>query len=335
MGGISSNLSILISLLILFVALLCGALYFAYLTWCKKLFVKIFARPKPMPQVDRSPTDIDQSTVFGKGKNWFYSTRNEYINVRIQSFDKAKLSGYYRPSADRSSRFAVILLHGYDEHPSEMAAYAKLMMKQMQCHVLIPHMRAHSMSGGKHCTFGLYESVDLNRWVDFVRSQIGDDCRIFIVGRGMGADTALMAAAQEGFSSNVAGIIADCPYSSLSQMIMDHGKRKYKVNMKFPLKTLNKIMLKNLSCDIDRCDAVVNANLIRIPVLVFGAGSDTVVPENSARNIYDDIRTPKHLIMVDNCAHGMCYDRSPAAYEREVRKFVEQCVVRMISIGKL
>lgn len=335
MGEISSHLSILISLLILFLALLAGGLYFAYLTWCKNIFLRVFKRPAPMPQVDRSPKTIDQSTVFGKGRNWFYSTRNEYLNVRIQSFDKTKLSGYFRPSADRSSRFAVILLHGYNEHPSEMAAYAKLMMKQMQCHILIPHMRAHAMSGGKYCTYGLYESVDLGRWIDFIKAQVGNDCRIFIVGRSMGADTALMAAAQEGFSSNVAGIIADCPFDSLNHLLMLKGKEKYRINMKLPLKTVNKIAMKNLNCEIDRCDAVANANLIRVPVLFFGAGSDKVVPENSARAIYDDIRTPKHLVMVDNCEHCMCYDRSPAAFEREVRKFVEQCVVRMISIGKM
>ncbi|MCQ2529089.1 MAG: alpha/beta fold hydrolase [Saccharofermentans sp.] len=335
MGGISSHLSILITLLILVVALLGGALYFAYLTWCKKLFLKIFKRPQPMPRIDRSPREIDQSTVFGKGKNWFYSTRNEYINVRIQSFDKTKLSGYFRPSSDRSSRFAVILLHGYNEHPSEMAAYAKLMMKQMQCHILIPHMRAHCMSGGKYCTYGLYESVDLLKWIDFVKAQVGDDCRIFLVGRCMGADAALLAAAQEGFSPNVAGIIADCPFDSLYNVLMEKGKLKYKINMKFPLKTINKIASKNLGCEIEPCDAVQNAKLIRVPVLFFGAGSDTVVPEHSAKRIYDDIRTPKHLVMVDNCQHLMCYDRSPAAFEREVRKFVEQCVVRMISIGKM
>ena len=82
-----------------------------YQTFCSRAFRYVFARKAPVPKVDRSPVKIDQKTVFGRGKNWFYTTRTEYLNVRIDSFDGTKLSGYFRPSADRSSRFAVILLH--------------------------------------------------------------------------------------------------------------------------------------------------------------------------------------------------------------------------------
>ena len=72
-----------------------------------------------------------------------------------------------------------------------------------------------------------------------------------------------------------------------------------------------------------------------LPVLFFGAGDDSVNPVNSVRAVYDDIRTPKHLVMVDKCEHNMCYDRAPAAYERETRQFVEKCVVRLVSTGKM
>ena len=101
--------SIITTLLILLAVVVIALLLFVYLQWCKKLFVRIFKRPQPMPKVDRSPATIDQSTIYGRGKNWFYTNRNEYINVRIDSFDKTKLSGYFRPAADRSAKFAVIL----------------------------------------------------------------------------------------------------------------------------------------------------------------------------------------------------------------------------------
>lgn len=327
--------SIMIALIVLLVAATVFLIYLGFLRICKNLFNITFRRPEPMPAVDRSPTSIDQSTVFGKGRNWFYTNRNEYLNVRIQSFDNAKMSGYYRPSADRSTRFAVILLHDYNEHPSEMAAYARLMMKQMQCHILIPHMRAHAMSGGKYCTYGLYESVDLMRWIEFLKMQVGPDCRIFVVGRGMGAATALLAAEQEGFSSNVAGILADSTFDSLQNLLEFTWKPKYKALTKFTFNTVNKICMKNLNVDITKCDPLFNADLIRVPVLFFGAGNDSVNPPNSVRAVYDDIRTPKHLVMVDKCEHDMCYDRAPAAYERETRQFVEKCVVRLVSTGKM
>lgn len=327
--------SIMITLIVVLVMAAIALLFLMYMQFCKRLFVKIFGRPKPMPKVDRSPKEIDQSTIYGRGRNWFYTNRNEYINVRIDSFDKTKLSGYFRPAADRSTRFAVILLHGWDEHPSEMAAYARLMMRQIECHVLIAHQRAHGMSGGKYCTYGIYESVDLMKWIEFIKRQVGHDCKIFIVGRCMGAVSALIAAQQQEFPSDVAGIIADCPYESLEKVLLNQSRKRYNLELKMPLKTVDTIMNKKFGFGMDKCDAAIHAGRIRVPVLVFQAGDDTVALPEGARRIYDNIKTPKRLVAVDHAKHMMCYEKAPAVYEREVRKFVEQCVVRLVSRGQM
>ncbi len=325
-----------VTILVCVLVLLLGALlYLGYLRFTKKLFTTIFKRPEPMPKVDRSPSKIDQSTIFGRGRNWFYTNRNEYLNVRIDSFDKVKLSGYFRPSHDRTTKFAVLCLHGYNEHPSEMSAYARLMMKQIECHVLVAHQRAHAMSGGKYTTYGVYESVDITKWIDFLKMQVGNDVKIFIVGRSMGAVAALLAAAQPDFSNNVAGIIADCPYDKLENVLTEAAKRRYNNEMKFPLTTVDKIVHKNLGFHISSCDASVNADHIRVPVLIFAAGDDTIAPPEGARHIYDNIRVPKRLVMVDHSKHCMCYNDTPAIYEKEVRKFVEECVFRLVSQGKM
>ena len=327
--------TVILILLVLLVLAVTALICLAYIRVCRKLFNEIFRRPKPMPKVDRSPKEIDQRTIYGRGKNWFYTNRMEFINVRIDSFDKTKLSGYFRPSADRSSKFAVILLHGYNEHPAEMSAYARLMMRQVQCHVLIAHQRAHCMSGGKYCTYGLYESVDLMKWIEFIRFQVGHDCKIFIFGRSMGANAALLAAQQREFPDNVAGIIADCPFESLEKVLLNEGKKRYNFNMAMPIRSINQILKKKFGFDINKTDAAVHAGRIRVPVLVFAAGDDDICLPDGARRIYDNIRTPKRLVVIDHAKHIMCYDKAPAVYEREVRKFVEQCVVRLVSLGKM
>lgn len=322
-------------LLVLLIVILVFVLILGYMSWRAKLFREIFLRKHPVPKVDRSPVKIDQDTVFGRGRNWFYTTRAEYINVRINSFDNCKLSGYFRPSADRHAKFAVILLHAYDEHPSQMAAYARLMMRQFECHVLITHLRAHQMSGGKHCTYGLYESVDLTRWIEFIKRQTGADTRIFIVGRGIGATAALLAAEQPDFSSNVAGMIIDSPLASLEELLERKGKERYKMNMSFMIKSLDKTSREILHAGIYTCDVTRNANRIRVPVLMFCAADDDVTTPDSIREIYDDLMCQKHMVTVDRAKHLMCYNSAPAAFEREVRKFVEHCVVRLVSIGKM
>ncbi len=322
-------------LLVILVILVVFACILFYMSFCSRAFRYVFGRKAPIPKVDRSPVKIDQNTVFGRGKNWFYTTRAEYLNVRIDSFDGTKLSGYYRPSADRSSRFAVILLHAYDEHPTETAAYARLMMRQMQCHVLIAHERAHQMSGGKYCTYGIYESVDVMRWIDFLKRQVGEDVRVFIVGRGIGATAALLAAAQADFPSDVAGIIADSPLADLESYVQKALKDKYGMSPSLVTSSLDKRFKEKLNAGFSACDVVKSAPKIRVPVLMFSGADDTVTTPDSVRAIYDDLRCQKRLLVVDRAPHLMAYDKAPAKIEREVRAFIEHAVVRLVSIGKM
>lgn len=322
-------------LLIVAFVLLLALLVLTYFSICKKFYREVFYRPQPMPAVDRSPANIDQSTVYGKGKNWFYSHRMEFQNVSIEAFDKVHLAGYYRRSFDMNSKFVVILLHGYNEHPAEMSAYARLLMKQIQCHVLIPHLRAHHMSGGKMCTYGLYESVDLMKWIEFCKVQAGDDCRIFILGRSMGATTALLAAQQKEFSPNVAGIIADCPMESLENVALDIFRRRYKFDGRIFYNQIRKTALTKRGFDINMCDCAIHADRIRVPVLIFQGGEDHITEPASTKRIYDNIRSAKRMVVVDHADHLMSYDKSPATYERETRKFIEECVVLLVRKGRM
>ena len=73
----------LVVILAVLVLLLAAAGAFAYfLIYCERLFKRIYARPKPLPQIDRAPTKIDRTTITGRGRNWFYSFRREW-NTRI------------------------------------------------------------------------------------------------------------------------------------------------------------------------------------------------------------------------------------------------------------
>ncbi len=324
-----------IVLLVLLFAALVFVLWLGYMSYISKLFRQIFARKAPVPKVDRSPVKIDQKTVFGRGKNWFYTTRREYLNVRIDSFDGVKLSGYFRPSADRSSRYAVILMHAHDEHPTETAAYARLMMHQIECHVLIAHERAHQMSTGNYSTYGIYESVDLVRWTEFIKRQVGHDVRIFIVGRGIGATAALLAAQQNDFPSEAAGIIADSPLTDLEGYVAHEVNRQRGLKSSMVIRSLDKRFADKFNTGFATGNVIKGAARIRVPILLLSGADDNITPPGGIRELYDDLRCQKRLVTVDRAEHLMAYDKAPATVEREVRSFVEHCVVRLVSIGKM
>ena len=326
--------TIIVILVVLVLLLGLGAVYIAFLSVCDAEFKRIFSRPRPQPQVDRSPKSIDRSTIFGRGRNWFYTYRREWLSMRVKSFDGTVLSSYYRPSSDRDCRNMVILLHDYNEHPSQMAAYAKLLMKKVQCHCLILHSRAHHMSGGSYYSYGLAESVDLDTWFAFARSRLGEDCRIYIMGRGTGATAALLAAEQKGFCPNVCGIIADSPMLSLEARIKAEYARKNK-NPAPVMYRLRKLALRKYGFDPRMTDCGINAGKIGVPVLIFEGAEDKISLPEDVRSLYDNLRCRKRMIVVDNAGHNMAYECSQAMYEKEIQKFIESCILRLVKHGRL
>lgn len=330
------NPSLLIAIVAaIVVVLIAGVVILWYKVTVTSIVDKVFRRPRPMPQVDRSPKSIERTTVIGRGRNWFYANRMQFLNVGVTSFDGTHLAGYYRPSAERGCSNAVILIHGYDEHPSKMAAYARLIMKQMQCSILIIHQRAHLMSGGDIFTHGLMESCDLDAWFDFLKKRMGSNCHIYIMGRSTGALTALLAAQQEGFSENVAGIIADSPGETLIELICSWTMVKKKRNIQRYMSGVRRLTEKRYGFDINRCDCSIHAGRIKVPVLIFQGGSDEITKPLNTRHIFDNLRCEKRMVVIDDADHIECYDKAPSLYEQEMRKFIETCMVRLVKIGKL
>lgn len=328
-------LTVYIILAIFIVLLLIGCAAIVYIAVANRFFAQIFHRPEPMPTVDRSPSEIDQSNVVGKGRNWFYTNRMEFLNVRVDAFDGTKLAGYFRPSADRNCKNVFILLHGYNEHPSLNAAYAKLFMTKIQCHVLMTHERAHVMSGGKFCSYGLFESMDVSSWIEFAKKQVGDDARIYIFGRCMGGVAALLAAQQDDFSENVAGIITDSVYDNFEGPLLDIGRRRYKMNLSFILKWVKRCAKIRYNFDPEMCECAKNAANIKVPVLLFHGEKDHIVDPQSSRKVYDNIIAPKRMVIIDGADHLESYNKAPAVYEREVENFIEKCAIRLVQNGRM
>ncbi|MBO4603982.1 MAG: alpha/beta hydrolase [Clostridiales bacterium] len=330
------NPALLIAIVAAVVLLLvAGVVLLLYKVTVTGIVDKVYKRPRPMPQVDRSPKQIERETVIGRGRNWFYANRMQFLNVGVTSFDGTHLAGYYRPSAERGCRNAVILIPGYDEHPSKMAAYARLIMKQMQCSILIIHPRAHLMSEGDIFTYGLMESVDLDAWFDFLKKRVGSNCNIYLMGRSVGALTVLLAAQQEGFSENVAGIIVDSPGETLTELICSWTMAKKKRNVQRYMPGVRRLTEKRYGFDMERCDCSVQAGRIKVPVLIFQGGSDEITKPVKTRHIFDNLRCEKRMVVVDDAGHNECYDKAPSLYEKEIRKFIETCMVRLVKIGRL
>ena len=98
---------------------------------------------------------------------------------------------------------------------------------------------------------------------------------------------------------------------------------------------IRRLAQRDFGFDINRCDAATHASSIKIPVLIFQGGEDEVTKPTDTREIYDSLRCRKRMVIVNNAKHLECYEKSQAMYEREVQKFIESCIVRLVKLGRL
>ena len=320
LSGTASFVPWLIALMavLAFVGLAFGLAYFFTL----KCFHYIFDRPYPRPMYDRSPTEINQDTIFGRGQNWFYSNRLDFQDLSVKSYDGIRLIGYYRPAEKRDSKNLVILLHGWKDYPSVMGAFAQMYLEMDDCHILIPHMRAHGMSRGRYVGYGLADSQDLLTWIKYMDRRLGGHLSIVCHGWSMGAATALIAAGSRRMPASVKGIIADSPYSSLEEQLRHTIHRRYHFSPAMLISLIGRFAKKNLGYSVRQVSPKAYAANIRIPVLLIHGTADQFVLPSMSEELFDIIRAPKRLLFVQDAGHVMSYDAAPSSYSSEVEQLL-------------
>ena len=312
-----------ILIIVIIVLLLLAAGLVAVLVYSAALRTayRIFSRPAPRPPYDKSPLTIDQNTIYGRGQNWFYSNRMNVLDWQMTAFDGIKLYAYYLPAEKKETRNVVILLHGYNEAPSVMAAYAQLHMQKHDCHILIPHLRGHGMSEGKFVGYGLFDSQDIVMWMQYLETRLGPDLEIVLHGRSMGAATAIMTAGSGIAPNTLTGIIADSSFDALDLLIAYLYKRDHRFFVRPFLTLVSSIVLKRFGFPIEKDSPVSIAANIRVPVLLFHGTEDSLVPSSMSENVYDRVRSPKRICLIEGAKHCCAYNDAPEKYSSEIDRF--------------
>jgi pimeloyl-ACP methyl ester carboxylesterase len=148
------------------------------------------------------------------------------VPVTFTTVDHITLKGHWLPGNGNKGT-TVIMGHGYLMDWREMLSIAHP-LRQQGYHVLLFDFRAHGKSGGHLASVGYHESKDVAAAVQFVRQQFPQASgRIFYLGHSMGAASILLAPAGlhsypetlAELTQHLDGIILDCPYADLLEMI--------------------------------------------------------------------------------------------------------------------
>ena len=299
-------------------AILGGLLYMAGVG----LFRGVFLRPQPRPKVDRSPLNIRQDTIIGLGQNWFYAKRMDFQDLQMRSYDSLPLTAYFLPGRRRYCDHMVILMHGYNQHPSTMAAFAEMYLERRDCHILIPHLRAHGMSGGGVVGYGLPDSQDLLMWHHFMEDYLGRELQTIYHGCDIGAVAVLMAAGSRHLPTGVRAVVADSPFSAMDTLLDALLAKNILYRLRIPKLLMNRNLRNRMHYGVEAIAPLRVTKNISVPVLLIHGALDTFIPPVHSEQLYAKIRAPKRMLTFKNAKQGMSYDSHPALYSAEVNRLM-------------
>lgn len=266
---------------------------------------------------DKIYQNLEKAGVFSRER--FNNLKKQ--EVRIKSRDGLQLGGYVLESHPESNRW-IIIVHGYTVSLHVSTQYIE-MFEQQGFNVLLIDQRRHGNSEGKYTTYGYMEKYDIDSWVHWIMEHYGKDVAIGLHGQSFGGGTVLeyLSIAH----SNVKFVVADCPYSDLTQLLRYQIKELKKIPASSLILPLVNIQLKRRAGF--RMQQVSPLRTVRsspMPLLLIHGTLDDFVPTHMCKSLFEHKQGPKKLLLVEGAIHGNAYAVDPKRYTEEVHKLIHE-----------
>ena len=253
--------------------------------------------------------------------NWMKDMRAmPHTDASIVSFDGLTLRGAFYEYEKGAP--IELMLHGYKgDSERDMCGGIARCFALGHSAFLIDH-RASGKSDGKIITFGINESRDVHRWIDYIIKNIDPDAKIILTGISMGAATAMICAGEE-LPKNVVGVLADCGYTSAKDII-----KKVITDMKLPADILYPFAKLGARIfgkfDLDEKSPIESMKKCRLPIIFFHGDTDDYVPHYMSVENYNACTSEnKKLVTIKNAGHGLCFVIDSEYYIKELGDFFE------------
>lgn len=262
---------------------------------------------------------------YDKHKETFIKIIDEVINekyeeVYIKSYDNKTLYGRYFHRKDGGE--VQILFHGYKGNAyKDMSGGLKLAL-DYGSNVLIVDQRGHGKSDGKTISFGIKERKDVVSWINYINKRFNYNVPIVISGISMGAATVLMAA-NLNLPQNVIGIIADCPFSSPTKMLLIAAKQmKIPSFIAYPFLYIGALVYGHFN--LNEATAIKSVKGSNLPILLIHGDDDRLVPCSMSEDIYNARPANTKLVLFKDAAHGISYVIDKEKYKQESKEFLDK-----------
>ena len=164
-------------------------------------------------------------------------------------------------------------------------------------------------------SYGARESRDVQ---SVVRKLEEDYERVFLMGSSVGAASILIALPE---MQGIAGIVAENPMTSFSQLLRDADEAKDMPDWAVDALAALARWRGSFPAEPDALSAVSRANG-DVPILFIHSRADTVVPSSHSETLAAAYRSPSRVWLTERGAHGAVWNADAEAYEAQLRDFL-------------
>ena len=245
-----------------------------------------------------------------------------FERMEVKSADGLKLVGrfYAAENTDKT----VICIHGYcGTGLHDMSAIAPFFLKN-GFNVLLVDNRAHGESEGNVIGYGVLDSLDVTVWINALKTAHPVK-HTFLYGISMGAATAMMTA-QYVRKNEVAGIIADCGYTSIYEQFRFMFRTLTPVPPVLIVPAIRRRAKKFAGYNIKSTDTREILSKTDIPVMFIHGDADKFVPPSMTEQNCRACASEHTLFEVRGAKHAQSYFCEKSEYERRALVFTDDCI---------
>lgn len=245
-----------------------------------------------------------------------------FEHITIKSNDGLLLSGRYFHVKDGAP--LDICFHGYRSSPLTDFSGGSELSLAMEHNLLLVDQRSHGKSEGKTICFGIVERWDVLSWVDYAIDRFGEDIQVVLYGISMGGATVLMAS-ELPLPACVKAIVADCPYSSAEEIILNVGKK-----MHYPPKLIRPFLHLGAwlfgGFRLIETDAAKAVKDTHVPILVIHGEADGFVPCAMSEPVQAANPQMVRRFTFPGADHGISYLSDTPRYSQAVQEFLNEVI---------
>ncbi|MBA9088016.1 hypothetical protein FHR92_004509 [Fontibacillus solani] len=286
-------------------------------------------------QITQMKLQTDESIYNNLEKSGVFS-RERFDNLikkeaHITSKDGLRLSGCVLESHPESKRWAIIV-HGYTVSLHVSTQYID-MFEREGFNVLLIDQRRHGNSQGKYTTYGFMEKYDVDCWVNWIIEHYGEDRVIGLHGQSIGGGTVIeyLSIAHP----NVKFVVAECPYSDLTELLRHQIKVLNKLPIYPLLPLVNIQMQRRAGFRMQQVSPLRAVRYSSMPLLLIHGTNDNFVPTHMSKSLYEHKRGAKRLLLIEGAVHANVYAVNPQRYTEEVHALIQETLGTFEGSGEI